>query len=85
MQKPFTWYFENLQKRVEFIHAVLEVSQKAIKKIPRLLNFDEEMIEDQFRAIKVDPVFSKADSAGDLFEWKKSNMDLDTSFSFNKV
>ena len=48
MQKPSTWYFENLQKRVEFIHSILAVSQKTLKKIPRLLNFDEEMIEGLF-------------------------------------
>jgi hypothetical protein len=46
--KLFFWNFESSKKKLEFLYCLINVSDKYVKKAPRLVNFDYEMLKGMF-------------------------------------
>jgi hypothetical protein len=87
--KPYRWVFEDKPRRVEFLYVLIKSSEKYIKKLPKLMNFDEEMIFDQMEALSVsqtaapvtneidDEEVEEGDEITEIGEVEIPNLDLD--------
>ncbi|KAJ3047464.1 hypothetical protein HK097_011510, partial [Rhizophlyctis rosea] len=45
--KSYKWYFDDAQKKVEFLYTLLKLCRRYLKRLPKLINVDEESLKGQ--------------------------------------